>query len=211
MSLLDRRRILPATALVAALALAGCGTIPQAGGATAPGSDTGSSSQPSGSQPSEAGSPSAPPSSTPTPDPVTLTPNVEDGAKNVKVSTVVAVKAANGTVGTVKLSYAGKDSKGKAVKGTVDGAMAKDKTGWTAGERLEPSATLHAERDRDEPRGHRDHREDHVHDPGADPAAADLRPAAAVEGQQGRRGDAGHPDVRRGGARTARSSRSTCR
>ena len=38
MSLLDRRRILPATALVAALALAGCGTIPQAGGATAPGS-----------------------------------------------------------------------------------------------------------------------------------------------------------------------------
>ncbi len=141
MFLLDRRRILPATALVAALALAGCGTIPQAGGATAPGSDTGASSQPSGSQPSEGGSPSAPPSSTPTPDPVTLTPNVEDGAKNVKVSTVVAVKAANGTVGTVKLSYAGKDGKGKAVKGTVDGAMAKDKTGWTAGERLEPSAT----------------------------------------------------------------------
>ena len=48
MSLLDRRRILPATALVAALALAGCGTIPQAGGATAPGSDAGSSSRPSG-------------------------------------------------------------------------------------------------------------------------------------------------------------------
>ena len=64
MSLLDRRRILPATALVAALALAGCGTIPQAGGATAPGSDTGSSSQPSGSQPSASESPSTSPTNT---------------------------------------------------------------------------------------------------------------------------------------------------
>jgi hypothetical protein len=72
---------------------------------------------------------------------VTLTPNVKDGAKNVKDSTVVAVKAANGTIGSVKLSYAGKDSKGRAIKGTVDGAVAKDKSGWTAGGRLEPSAT----------------------------------------------------------------------
>ena len=70
-----------------------------------------------------------------------LTPSVEDGAKNVKVSTVVSVKAANGTVGKVKLSYEGKDSKGKAISGTVDGGMAKDKTAWTAEERLEPSAT----------------------------------------------------------------------
>ncbi len=141
MSLLDRRRILPATALVAALALAGCGTIPQAGGATAPGSDPGSSSQPSSSQPADAASPSGDPSSTPTPDPVTLTPNVQDGTKNVKVDTVVTVKAANGTVGAVKLTYAGKDSKGKSVKGTVEGAVAKDKTGWTASERLEPTST----------------------------------------------------------------------
>jgi lipoprotein-anchoring transpeptidase ErfK/SrfK len=141
MSLLDRRRILPATALVAALALAGCGTIPQAGGATAPGGGVGSSSQPSQGQPSKAAPQSAAPSSTPEPDPVVLTPSVEDGAKNVKVSTVVSVKAANGTVGKVKLSYAGKDSKGKAISGTVDGVMAKDKTAWTAGERLEPSAT----------------------------------------------------------------------
>jgi lipoprotein-anchoring transpeptidase ErfK/SrfK len=141
MLLLDRRRILPATALVAALALAGCGTIPQAGGATAPGGEVGSSSQPSQGQPSKAAPQSAAPSSTPEPDPVVLTPSVEDGAKNVKVSTVVSVKAANGTVGKVKLSYAGKDSKGKAISGTVDGVMAKDKTAWTAGERLEPSAT----------------------------------------------------------------------
>ncbi len=142
MSLLDRRRILPATALVAALALAGCGTIPQAGGATAPGGRSdGSSAQPSSGQSSPATGQSAPPSSTPTPDPVTLTPNVKDGAKNVKVSTVVSVKAGNGTVGKVQLSYAGKDSRGKAVSGTVNGALAKDKTVWTAGERLEPAAT----------------------------------------------------------------------
>ncbi len=141
MSLLDRRRILPATALVAALALAGCGTIPQAGGATAPGGQAGSSSGPTAAQPSEGGGQSAPPTSTPTPDPVTLTPNVKDGAKNVKVSTLVSVAAANGTVAKVKLSYAGKDTKGRAVSGTVDGTLAKDKSGWTAGERLEPSAT----------------------------------------------------------------------
>jgi lipoprotein-anchoring transpeptidase ErfK/SrfK len=140
MSLLDRRRILPATALVAALALAGCGTIPQAGGATAPGSDAGPT-QTSGSQPAESAPASTAPSSTPTPDPVVLTPSVKDGAKNVKVSTVVAVKATNGTVGKVKLSYVGKDSKGKAIEGTVDGAVTEDKAGWTASERLEPSAT----------------------------------------------------------------------
>ena len=112
---------------------------------------------------------------------------------------MVAVKAANGTVGTVKLSYAGKDGKGKAVKGTVDGAMAKDKTGWTAGERLEPSATYTLSVTGTNPEGSRDHQEVHLHDAGAHPAAADLRPAPAAEGQQGRRGDAGRPDLRRGG------------
>ena len=71
---------------------------------------------------------------------------------------MVAVKAANGTVGKVKLSYVGKDSKGKAIKGTVDGAVAEDKTGWTAGERLEPSATYTLRVSGHEPRGHRDHR-----------------------------------------------------
>jgi lipoprotein-anchoring transpeptidase ErfK/SrfK len=141
MTLLDRRRILTATALLAALTLsaAGCGTVPQAGGATAPGSSTRSTSPTSAAQPSEPAE--ATPSSTPTPDPVALTANVKNGAKNVKVSTVVAVKADNGTLGSVKLSYRGKDSKGRAIKGTIDGVLAKDKTGWTAGERLEPSAT----------------------------------------------------------------------
>lgn len=137
---LDRRRILSATALLAAVALtaAGCGTIPQAGGATAPGSSTHSSS-PAGAASQPAGE--STPTSTPTPDPVTFTPTVKNGAKNVKVSTVVAVKAANGTVDAVKLTYQGADAKGKAIKGDVSGTVAKDKTGWTAGERLEPGAT----------------------------------------------------------------------
>jgi lipoprotein-anchoring transpeptidase ErfK/SrfK len=81
------------------------------------------------------------PTSTPTPDPVTFAPNVKDGAENVKVSTVIGLKAANGTVGAVKLTYKGTDAKGKAIKGEVDGTLAKDKTGWTAAERLEPGAT----------------------------------------------------------------------
>lgn len=136
-------RILTATALVATLALvgAGCGTIPQAGGTTAPGSGTRSASQQPAGQQSTDAAPQSTPSSTPTPDPVTFTPNVKNGAKNVKVSTVVAVKAGNGTVGSVKLTYKGIDSRGKAIKGAVDGTLAKDKTGWTAAERLEPSAT----------------------------------------------------------------------
>lgn len=137
------RRLLAAAALLTSVALtaAGCGSIPQAGGATAPGGTTGSSSQ----RPADPGSaePTADstPSSTPTPDPVSFTPNVKDGAKNVKVSTVVAVKADNGTVGSVKLSYQGTDAKGKAIKGSVDGTVAKDKTGWTAADRLEPGST----------------------------------------------------------------------
>lgn len=139
---LDRRRILSATALLAAVALAaaGCGTIPQAGGTAAPGSGTRSAAPTSSTAPSES-APVSSPSSTPTPDPVTFTPNVKNGAKNVKVSTVVAVKAANGTVGSVKLTYQGTDAKGKAIKGAVTGAVAKDKVGWTAGERLEPGST----------------------------------------------------------------------
>ena len=139
---LDTRRLLSATALLAAVALTavGCGTIPQAGGATAPGSSTRTTGPTTAGEPSES-APESTPSSTPTPDPVTFTPNVKNGAKNVKVSTVVAVKAANGTVGSVKLSYTGTDAKGKAIKGDVTGTLAKDKASWTAGQRLQPGST----------------------------------------------------------------------
>lgn len=139
MTQFDRRHAFAATALLAALALAGCGTIPQAGGSTAPGGKSSATSAPVDATPTESASPE--PSSTPTPDPVSLTANVKDKAKDVKVSTVVKVKASNGTLNAVKLSYAGKDTKGRAFKGTVDGKLAKDKSGWSAGDRLEPSAT----------------------------------------------------------------------
>src|SRR5690349_7692097 len=116
MTQLSGRRILTATAVVATLALgvAGCGTIPQAGGSAAPGTGTRSASQqPSAAQSSET-RPDSTPSTTPTPDPVTFTPNVKNGSKNVQVSTVVTVAAANGTVGAVKLSYRGTDAKGRS-------------------------------------------------------------------------------------------------
>ncbi len=142
MTLPDRRKILAATALLAALTLtaAGCGTIPQAGSANAPGSGTRSTSPTSSSAPSPS-TPEQSPSSTPTPDPVTFAPNVKNGAKNVKVSTVIAVQATNGTIGSAKLTYKGTDAKGQAIKGAVDGTVAKDKTGWTADGRLEPGST----------------------------------------------------------------------
>ena len=133
------RRLLAGTALLAALTLSvvGCGTIPDAGGATAPGAHTESQAPTTGNGPVEV---PATPSSTPTPDPVALTPNVKNKAKNVKVSTVVSVKAGNGKLDKVTLRYAGV-SKGKAIKGSVDGTLAKDKASWTAGDRLEPSST----------------------------------------------------------------------
>ncbi|HEU5485613.1 MAG TPA: Ig-like domain-containing protein [Microlunatus sp.] len=142
MTLRDRR-LISAAALLAAvtLAAAGCGTIPEAGGATAPGSSTRSTPPTGSSQQPQESAPEVTASSTPTPDPVRFTPNVKNGAKNVKVSTVVAVKAANGTVGSVELSYKGVDAKGRAIKGEVDGALAGNKTGWTAGTRLEPGST----------------------------------------------------------------------
>jgi len=141
--LTPRRRVLGALALLASIALtaSGCGSIPQAGGATAPGGTTRSASQQPADPASADPTTDSTPSATPTPDPVSFTPNVANGAKNVKVSTVVAVKADNGTIGSVKLSYQGTDAKGTAIKGSVDGTVAENNASWTAAERLEPSAT----------------------------------------------------------------------
>lgn len=140
-----RHRIFTATALVATLALtaAGCGSIPQAGGTTSPGESTRTTAPATVPGSDEGAGPSSDtsPSTAPTPDPVALTANVKDGAKNVKVSTLVGVTADNGTVDAVKLSYAGKDTRGKATKGTVKGTVAADRTSWTAAGRLEPSST----------------------------------------------------------------------
>src|SRR5215217_5134945 len=71
--------------------------------------------------------------------PVSLTSNVEDGGTGVKVDTLVSVKAAGGTITKVTLTYRGRDRWGRPVKGKVNGALSKDRTRWTANERLEPN------------------------------------------------------------------------
>src|SRR4029453_17684497 len=76
----------------------------------------------------------------PKPDPVTFKSNVKDGASNVKVDTLVTVSADWGTVTKVKLSYTNKDPQGRTKHGTLSGKISKDRTTWTASDRLEPGA-----------------------------------------------------------------------
>jgi lipoprotein-anchoring transpeptidase ErfK/SrfK len=116
-----------AGAVLLATALAACG-----GASTAPTAQTGS--QPPGA----AASTEPAPTSTPTPDPVTFKPNVKNGANGVKVDTLVSISASAGTLTKVKLGYIGKDRQGRTDRGTISGTMNKDRTKWTANERLDP-------------------------------------------------------------------------
>jgi lipoprotein-anchoring transpeptidase ErfK/SrfK len=114
-------------AVLLATTLAACGGTPTAPAGT-------------GSQPPGAPAPTEPsPTPTPTPDPVTFKPNVKNGATGVKVDTLVAVAASAGTLTKVKLSYTNKDRQGRTQHGTVSGALSKNRTKWTATERLEPA------------------------------------------------------------------------
>jgi lipoprotein-anchoring transpeptidase ErfK/SrfK len=81
-------------------------------------------------------------SATPTPpNPVSLKANVKNGASKVKVDTLVTVSASWGTLTKVKLSYTNEDRQGRTQRGTVAGKINKDRTRWTASDRLEPAAT----------------------------------------------------------------------
>lgn len=80
-------------------------------------------------------------SATPQTPPVAFSSNVEDGASKVEVDTLVSVKASEGQLSKVTLSYAYTDRSGKKQKGNVDGALSQDKVSWQATERLEPSAS----------------------------------------------------------------------
>ena len=134
-----------------ALILVGCGAIPpSAAGNEAPAPGSSASGPPApdspGSTDPTAPSPAAPTTpAPPPPEPVTFTSNVTsgDGAgkSGVAVSTLVSVKASKGTLRAVSLSYVGVTRGGDQVKGTVSGALDAAKTGWSARERLEPSAT----------------------------------------------------------------------
>ena len=72
---------------------------------------------------------------------MSFTSNVEDGKGGVKVNTLVNVKASNGSLSTVALTYRGVTRQGKQIKGTVKGGLSADRLSWTATERLEPSST----------------------------------------------------------------------
>ncbi len=138
-----------ATLLTLALTstLIGCGTIPTtaAGGqqdapATPADNSAAGGNQPStgaGQDPANETQPSEPPA----PEPVSFTSNVADGKGGVKVSTLVNVKATNGSLSKVALNYRGVTRQGKQIKGTVQGALSADRLSWTATERLEPSST----------------------------------------------------------------------
>jgi lipoprotein-anchoring transpeptidase ErfK/SrfK len=96
---------------------------------------------PGASQPGAAASTQPAPTPTPTPDPVAFKANVKNGAKNVKVDTLVTVSASLGTLTKVKLTYTDKDRQGRTHRGTVSGKINKDRTKWTASDRLEPAAS----------------------------------------------------------------------
>ncbi len=131
-------RGLAAAAVLGVLAFAaGCGSVPgQAAG------DTGRAVTGQNGAVGAADKGAAPaPESTPTPDPVVLTPNVDKDASGVEVDSIVKVAAANGTLSKVSVSYKGTTRQGKSVSGKVDGALNDAKTGWTADERLEPAST----------------------------------------------------------------------
>ena len=124
-----RRRLFGAAgAVLLATALAACG---------------GTSTEPAGissRQPSAAASTEPAPPPMPKPDPVMFKSNVNKGSSNVKVDTLVTVKTNWGTLTKVKLSYTNTDRQGRKQHGTVPGKISKDRTQWTASDRLEPGA-----------------------------------------------------------------------
>ncbi len=126
------------TALSVAVLLAtvaACGARPDSG-------SQGTNSQPPAASSTPGAETATPtPTPTPTPDPVVLTANVKDGARKVPVDTVVKVKAASGTLRKVKMTFTYTDRQGRAQKDTVAGKLNKNKTIWTAADRLEPAAT----------------------------------------------------------------------
>jgi len=80
------------------------------------------------------------PTQMPKPDPISFKSNVKNGASNVKINTLVTVKSDWGTLTKVKLSYTNTDPQGRKQRGTVAGKISKDRTSWTASDRLEPGA-----------------------------------------------------------------------
>jgi lipoprotein-anchoring transpeptidase ErfK/SrfK len=131
---------MPTIRLRATIAAAGAALLLTAAGCGGGGNPVSKSSSEPTAPPSGASS-TASPTTPPPPEPVNLTANVADGARKVTVDTVVNVKAAAGTLTKVKLAFSYTGRNGRAVKGTVPGAISKDGVNWRAADRLEPAAT----------------------------------------------------------------------
>jgi lipoprotein-anchoring transpeptidase ErfK/SrfK len=99
----------------------------------------GTPSTPAGGNDPQQSAPPGPTTATPPPDPVTLKANVKNGASKIKVDTLVSVSASSGTLTKVELSYTYKDRRGRTQHGTVAGKINKNRTQWTASDRLEPA------------------------------------------------------------------------
>lgn len=136
------RRVRPWAAglfLLVAAGLTACGTSPSTTGSvnTGTGTGTGTGTKHT-SHPSSPSSPSASVSTPAAPAAVVLTPSVDDGATDVKVDSLVEVKASNGTLSKVVLTYPSSDGSGQQ---EVPGELNSGHTSWTASERLDPGIT----------------------------------------------------------------------
>jgi lipoprotein-anchoring transpeptidase ErfK/SrfK len=130
------------TAFAHAAALAAAASLLAAcSGAAATSPGTSSAAQTPGAQGTAQGKPSGGQTSKPPAAPVNLTPNVQDGATSVKVSTLVSVKATAGRITKVTLDYRAVDRRGRTVKGNVTGILSKDRASWVAADRLQPAAS----------------------------------------------------------------------
>ncbi|NYI69665.1 lipoprotein-anchoring transpeptidase ErfK/SrfK [Naumannella cuiyingiana] len=137
MSQADRRwrRWLAAPIALIAVAAAGCG--PESAGG--PADDT--RPTPVASAPVDT---TAAPTPTPEPGPAAAKLNVADGAKRVKVDTVLKVEAAPGTrIESVRIEHGNGDAKGKQ-DGPVAGELADDGATWEASEGLDPGEKYRA-------------------------------------------------------------------
>ena len=196
------------TALTAAVLLA---RSPLAGSLRQSGPE-GNRSQPpvAPSVPGHADRYSEPLHSTPTPDPVVLSPNVEDGARKVTVDTLVKVKATSGTVpqgqDDLRLHRPGRPrsrarspraEQGQGVPGPPPSCSSRPprtRCRMTGQEHRRPG---HAPRQ-------------HLHHPETDPGRADLPDALPAEGQQGRASACRSCSPSTSRSRTRRRSRRTC-
>lgn len=123
--------------LLAVLVVTACGAVPQS--PTEPAGPEPSQSAPRSSAPSKPDESKEPESEAPG-GPVELRANVEDGADDVKVDTVIKATAKYGTLTEVKLSHEGTGSPKMDVR-NVSGSLDDDKTSWTADSALDPSAS----------------------------------------------------------------------